>query len=105
MSDTNKRYNIYKRDPETTRFYKSAAWKKKRLYILKRDKYLCQICKRYGRNTEAVIVHHIEELSEAPELKLKNTNLVSVCRKCHNMIHKKENNSEYKGLYGYNKQK
>lgn len=71
----------------TDHFYTSKKWRAKRKYILSRDGYLCQMCKRYGKNTEAKIVHHIQEVEDAPELKLKNTNLVSVCASCHNKIH------------------
>jgi 5-methylcytosine-specific restriction enzyme A len=68
-------------------FYNSSKWKSKRLYILQRDKYLCQMCKRYGRNTEAKIVHHIEEIEDRPDLALKNNNLAALCPSCHNKIH------------------
>jgi 5-methylcytosine-specific restriction enzyme A len=68
-------------------FYRSTKWKKKRERILKRDKYLCQECLKYGRNTEANVVHHIIEIEDEPGLKLESTNLVSVCRSCHNKIH------------------
>lgn len=71
----------------TNPFYNSKKWKAKRKYILHRDGYLCQECKKYGRNTEAKVVHHIKELDDHPELKLKNNNLVSVCKACHNKIH------------------
>lgn len=71
----------------TNPFYKSKAWQRKRRYILHRDGYLCQMCKRYGRNTEAKIVHHIEEVYDRPDLKLKDKNLVSLCASCHNKEH------------------
>lgn len=68
-------------------FYTSKKWRAKRQHILNRDGYLCQECKKYGKHTEAKIVHHIKEIDEAPELKMKNFNLVSVCASCHNKIH------------------
>lgn len=71
----------------TNPFYTSKKWRKKREYILKRDGFLCLECKKYGRHIEAKIVHHIKEIDDAPELKLKNNNLVSVCASCHNKIH------------------
>lgn len=71
----------------TNPFYTSKKWRAKRQHILKRDAYLCQECKKYGKNIEAKIVHHIIEIEDAPELKLKNNNLVSVCASCHNKIH------------------
>ena len=69
------------------RFYNSAVWRRKRDYILKRDGYMCQECRKYGRNVDAKIVHHIQEIEEAPQLRLINSNLVSVCASCHNKIH------------------
>lgn len=69
-------------------FYMSYVWRKKRLEILERDNHECQICKEEGRVTtetdkESLIVHHIKELKEFPELGLDNDNLISVCRYCH----------------------
>jgi 5-methylcytosine-specific restriction enzyme A len=68
-------------------FYNSKAWKDKRAYILKRDGYLCQECKKYGKNTEAKLVHHVIEIEDDYSLRLKNNNLVSVCHGCHNKQH------------------
>lgn len=68
-------------------FYKSAVWKNKRAYILKRDLYLCQECKRYGKRIEGTIVHHIIPYEDAPELSLKNDNLITLCKMCHNKKH------------------
>ena len=68
-------------------FYLSAKWKRKRQYILKRDGYECQQCRRYGRHVEATEVHHIKHLDEYPELALCSENLVSLCHACHNAMH------------------
>lgn len=68
-------------------FYRSSKWKKKRLQILKRDGYACQECKKYGKNVDANIVHHLKEVEFFPELKLSNSNLQSVCAACHNRLH------------------
>lgn len=68
-------------------FYRSAAWKRKRAAIFRRDNYLCVECRRYGRNREAQTVHHIKHFDEFPELALVNENLVSLCNQCHNKAH------------------
>ena len=68
-------------------FYKSARWKKKREHILRRDKYLCRNCLRYGRIRERTEVHHIKHADEYPELWLEDSNLVSLCKACHNKEH------------------
>lgn len=69
-------------------FYTSRKWRKKREQILRRDKFLCRVCSRYGKNVEAKIVHHIQELSDRPDLCLRDDNLISLCAKCHNQYHK-----------------
>ena len=68
-------------------FIDSKAWKKKRARILRRDKYQCQYCKRYGKRTEATDVHHIKHYSDFPELGLVDSNLISLCHACHNKQH------------------
>ena len=68
-------------------FIDSKAWRKKREYILRRDKYQCQYCKRYGIRREATEVHHIKHYADHPELGLTDSNLVSLCHSCHNKQH------------------
>lgn len=68
-------------------FYISPKWKRFRLKILRRDKYQCQICKRYGRLREAAEVHHIEHLDVAPEKAFEPTNVISLCKACHRAQH------------------
>jgi len=70
-------------------FYKSKQWKKKREAILRRDEYLCQECKRYGKTTPATVVHHIFPLEKYPELRLNDKNLISLCYRCHEQMHNK----------------
>ena len=69
------------------KFYKSSKWRKKRETILRRDNYLCQECKRYGKTTPAQTVHHIYPLERHPELALVSANLVSLCNECHERMH------------------
>jgi len=69
-------------------FYNSRPWRKKRKQILDRDNNECQICKEEGKVTvgtdeEPLIIHHMKELKEFPELGLEDNNLISVCRYCH----------------------
>ncbi len=74
-------------------FYDSAAWKRTRERTLRRDKYMCVECRRYGRMREAVDVHHIKHLEDAPELALDPRNLISLCRACHNRQHPEKGGS------------
>ncbi len=69
------------------RFLHSGIWKEKRKKILRRDGYLCRECKKYGRNSDAVYVHHIKSRKKYPELALVDSNLESVCLGCHNKFH------------------
>ena len=68
-------------------FYKSKPWKSMRKAVLRRDKYLCVECKRYGRLTQATTVHHVKHYDEYPELGLVPANLKSLCDACHNRAH------------------
>lgn len=68
-------------------FYLTAKWKRKRQKILRRDRYKCKECQRYGRIREAVEVHHIKHLEDYPELAYDDSNLVSLCRDCHRKMH------------------
>lgn len=68
-------------------FYKTKAWERKRARILRRDGYLCQNCKRYGRMRPATTVHHILHYEDRPDLALTDSNLISLCDACHNKSH------------------
>ena len=72
---------------ERAKFYKSKKWKNKCKVILKRDRYRCQLSKRYGKQVDAEIVHHIYPLSVYPEYRLKSWNLIAVSRSEHNRLH------------------
>lgn len=67
-------------------FYESAAWRRTRAYILKRDAGLCARCGAPG-----CIVHHKTELTprniDDPMITLNEDNLETVCRTCHAIIH------------------
>lgn len=71
-----------KRDYLTDKRYKQI-----RKFVLSRDKYLCQNCKRYGKKKDAVITHHIWQAEYYPEYKYKAWNLISLCPECHNKMH------------------
>ena len=67
-------------------YYQHAKHKRWRAAVLRRDKYLCQECKRYGRRTEATHAHHIKPREEYPELSYDISNGVALCTACHNKI-------------------
>jgi len=65
-----------------------SLWLKNRILVLKRDNYTCQCCLNRGG---ILNVHHIKsiknfmynELEKAHDL----SNLITLCRKCHNKTH------------------
>lgn len=73
--------------------YKKKRWKRKREQILRRDKYLCQISIRYGKQVEADTVHHIFPIEFYPDLKYLNWNLISLSRAEHNKLHSRDSHN------------
>ena len=69
--------------------YNSKRWQAKREAILRRDKYLCQYFKRFGKNREAEHVHHIYPADEFPEYAFEDWNLISLSKEAHNMMHER----------------
>ena len=78
------------------KFYKTKTWQNKRDEILERDNYECQMCKDKGRYTSATTVHHIQHYKDCPELALTDSNLVSLCDACHNVVHPEKLESVHK---------
>jgi 5-methylcytosine-specific restriction endonuclease McrA len=68
-------------------FYGTSRWKRTREKILRRDKYQCRICRRYGRLVQATEVHHIQHADERPDLIYDPYNLISLCHSCHEKQH------------------
>ena len=67
--------------------YQSTRWKTKRNKILRRDKYQCQISKRYGKIVDATLVHHIFPARDYPQYEWCDWNLISVSQEVHNKLH------------------
>jgi 5-methylcytosine-specific restriction endonuclease McrA len=82
------------------KFYGTEKWKRKRAAILARDKYQCQICKRYGRTRQATEVHHIVHIEDDPSRALDGSNLISLCRTCHNAQHPEKAAKPWRRRYG-----
>lgn len=74
-------------------YYNSPRHKRWREAVLRRDKYLCQECRRYGRlgrdglPVPAVTAHHIKHRDEHPELQYSVDNGIALCAACHNRAH------------------
>jgi len=67
--------------------YKSKRWKRLRESILRRDGYMCQVSKRYGRRVPANTVHHIYPADQWPEYAWQPWNLIAVSQQVHNTLH------------------
>jgi 5-methylcytosine-specific restriction enzyme A len=83
-NDANRFYNMHTRNKERTAFYKTGAWEKKRVHILKRDHGLCRVCRSRGKATAGNIIDHIIPLEVQPSLALEDSNLQTICQACHN---------------------
>lgn len=57
------------------------AWRKRRTRVMRRDAYLCQPCKRLGRNTQGTEVDHI--VGRADGGTDDDDNLQTICNTCH----------------------
>lgn len=68
-------------------FYKSARWERLRRQAMRRDGYICQQSKRYGRITSAEMVHHILPREDFPEYQWSLWNLVALTNKEHDRLH------------------
>ncbi len=81
----NKPQKKYIRNKEIDRFRNTQLWQNKREYIKKRDKYLCQACLNNLKgtmkkiNNEKLSVHHIKPLRTHYELRLTDSNLITLC--------------------------
>ena len=71
-------------------FYRSKEWKTLRFQALERDNYLCVECKKRGIITPADTVHHIKPLRIDDSKAYDLSNLESVCRACHNKLHREK---------------
>lgn len=72
------------------KFYHSKKWERIRRAVLARDKYQCQVARRYGKTREATVVHHIFPREQYPEYQWQSWNLISVSATAHNILHDRE---------------
>jgi len=69
---------------------KSPKWQKKRLEIMKRDKFKCRLC---GDKETQLHIHHKEYISSNDPWDYDNKLLITLCEDCHTEVErlKKEN--------------
>ena len=68
---------------------KNKRWQHLRKQALRRDGYMCQESKRYGRMVEAQMVHHIWPAEDYPEYAYCLWNLVSLSLEAHDKMHER----------------
>lgn len=54
---------------------------------MRRDGYMCQHFKRYGRFIPAVLVHHVFPREEYPDFEWADWNLIALSFEAHNKMH------------------
>lgn len=98
-----------KRRPKKGRAkYKIASFKKKvnkrnydrrymklRAYVIARGRWKCGLCNTFSSKLD---VHHIRKWSTHRLLRTKATNLIAVCKKCHNNVIKNRED-QFRGLF------
>lgn len=67
-------------------YYKTKAHREWRDKVLRRDKYMCRECARYGKRTDATHAHHVIPRSERPDLARVVSNGIALCTSCHDKL-------------------
>lgn len=67
--------------------YTSRRWLKLREKALRRDGYMCQYSKRFGKCVQANTVHHIYPADKYPQYQWCLWNLISLSAEAHNKMH------------------
>ena len=72
-------YTDREKSTRARKLYKTAAWRRVRELVLDRDGHLCQKCGR----ADSLSVHHVIPAERVAD-PLEPSNLVTLCRPCHN---------------------
>ncbi len=76
--------------PERQTLYSSQEWSDAVKVVWKRDKATCQRCGVKSKDTDEMHIHHIVSFA-VTHLRVEPSNLMLVCKTCHNWIHSKKN--------------
>lgn len=82
-------------------YYYTAKHRRWRAAVLRKDKYLCQECLRFGRRVAAQHAHHIKPRKEYPELAAVVSNGRALCAACHTKIELREREKASRNKEGY----
>ena len=69
--------------------YKSPRWRRVRARVLRRDRFLCRECARYGVNAPASVVHHVWPTDDFPQWAWDERIMISLCPACHERMHER----------------
>ena len=78
---------VYSSFEKTGRDRTTIDYKTWRLDVFKRDNFTCQSCGLRGTTLNA---HHIKKWAKYPQLRFNVSNGVTLCVKCHKLIHQLE---------------
>lgn len=73
--------------PERQRIYSGFAWKQVNRSVRSRDGDVCIRC----RSAEELETHHVASWEDRPDLRMVESNLVTLCARCHRWVHGPEN--------------
>jgi hypothetical protein len=76
--------------PERQRLYASGEWKELIRSIYRRDNYRCTQCGSPKRERRGLHAHHVKPWATHPELRADPSNIVTLCRTCHERLHSKQ---------------
>jgi len=79
------------RSPERQRLYAQHTGKVFIKRILRRDDYKCKKCGANNVGKRQLHIHHIKNWNNYPELRFIDSNVVTLCYKCHAWVHSKAN--------------
>lgn len=72
------------------KYLKDKKYLRARENALRRDKYICRRCRRFGKKVSADTAHHIYPVEFYPQWRFSLWNLISLCSACHNKMHSRE---------------
>ncbi|MGH0587128.1 HNH endonuclease [Bacillus mycoides] len=81
-------YKAKRTDVASQKLYTSKPREIRRAQVKHRDNGLCQLCWDIHKAKPMDTVHHIIPLEENERLVLVKSNLISLCEKCHQKVHK-----------------
>lgn len=85
--DSYKEYKKHRQDKDRQKLYSSKTWIRLRDVTYRKFMGLCIPCLFKGLIVNATTIHHIEDTKSNRDRWLDESNLVTVCSSCHELIH------------------